>query len=910
MKKILSLALCLGLVAASFASCTSKRYDPAAETTNINDIAIQGTVIEETEFEIPEEELVYESELDYEYSENILKLTGYTGDAEELEIPTSLTHPDYGVLPVKTVGDAAFLGNETLKKVIIPEGIETIGTGAFQSCKNLTDVVIFEGKTIPAGTELEDGTVTEQDEVVAPSLKTIKANAFNNSGLVNINIPETVTTIGQFAFSSFLNPTPWYDSLKAEKVIVGDGILLKYNGKGNVEFGKEVKRVAYYAFRTPGEITVKFNEDLKAFDNMAVYEVEGKYAITFLVPYKSEASKLIDATPYNCSVHGVPVINGNPFKWEFNSASDVEPSWWPNHVEMNYQNGALHAVATGADPIVSCEDKLNIPTEFFHTMKIRMKHEMAVAKTAENSTQYYMQVYFDNGSGLSEGASVRFNIEQSSNGQYIDYTLDMTGDPWKDVIKYFRIDTPNGLEGEFWIESVEFIPDDDAFDFNSLLKPIVKKVKGEDNPHKYKFEDSESQATAWAMTGFEYSYAPIKEGGDNNSIHGILDPNVESSITSPVLNASGLAYRSIIVRMRGTFDEMTADNADQYLMKVYFDNGNGFSEDRCKAVRVEETSMEEKIEYVFKMYKVDGWYDGTIKNIKIVLPEGLGGEFWIDKVEFVEEDKLTRSDVVNMLHKADGGFASGESIFFDVVVYDKYCNAIIWATQNELIDRAADNMFYPDRYVTAAEYADLMNRYAALKGLDTKYDAADASAPVYKMDAQKAINAACGIEEIEEEEEDLHIFIDKDPKFTWTFTDASEVEQWGLGCMEASLVDNTFYANIIPNDNGGLDPNMYSPVMNMPAADYKTLKIRMKFVSDDERLSANSMLQVFFDNGTGLSETNSIRADLQANTEDFVEYTLDMSTCEGWVETIKSIRIDPTNNVKGEFWIESIAFAA
>ena len=62
------------------------------------------------------------------------------------------------------------------------------------------------------------------------------------------------------------------------------------------------------------------------------------------------------------------------------------------------------------------------------------------------------------------------------------------------------------------------------------------------------------------------------------------------------------------------------------------------------------------------------------------------------------------------------------------------------ATQNGLVKRAEDNMFNPDKLITAGEYAEIMNKYAALKGSELTFEAADASATVYEMDAQDAIN--------------------------------------------------------------------------------------------------------------------------------------------------------------------------
>lgn len=720
MKKILISALCVVAAAAVLTACSDKK-DKVEE----KDTVAPDTVVEQEEavFEIPEEQKDFEADIDMDSIEEALKIVGYTGEEEELVIPSVLVHPELGELPVVSIGEAAFLGNETLKKVVVPEGITAIKAGAFQSCSSLTDVVLPEG------------------------LETIGDSVFENSNLTNINIPSTVKRIGKHAFSTKLNPTPWYKAQTAHSVIVGDGILLKYNGTGDVTYGDEVKHVAYYAFQSPGEIKVKFNADLESFDTMAVYETDGNYLINFLVPYKSNAEKLIDATPYTYTVHGIPVVTGNPFKWEFKSAKDLD-SWYGGNLELSFEDGAMHGKAVGVDYMFCCDDGIYIPAEHFKTLVINMKHETGAAFD-EGAVAKNIQVYFDNGSGLSESASVKIDALPSSNGEYVEYTLDMSSvEAWKDIIKYFRIDTLQGLEGDFWIKSVEFLPEDPTFDFNTLLKPVTKKVPTPEDPHKYKFED-ENKALAWTMAGFEYSYAPIKVDGKNDSIHGILDAAVESSIVSPVVNVPTVAYRELIVRMRGTFDEMTGENKENFKLKVYFDNGNGFSEEAFVEAKVEQTSGEEKIEYEFKMYENANW-NGTIKQIKVVLPESLGGEFWIDKIEFVPEEKLTKAKFIDLLYKAEGAYASGESIFFDVVEYDSYCNAVIWATQNGFVNRVENNMFYPDKLITEVEYAEIMNKYAAMKGAEVSFTPANAEGVVYKMDAENAIKSVLDAPEKEE----------------------------------------------------------------------------------------------------------------------------------------------------------------
>ena len=68
-------------------------------------------------------------------------VTGYTGSASTVILPTEVLYN--GVkYPIIGVGEGAFKNNQTIKKLVIPDGYDYIGPEAFSGCRNLEEVVI------------------------------------------------------------------------------------------------------------------------------------------------------------------------------------------------------------------------------------------------------------------------------------------------------------------------------------------------------------------------------------------------------------------------------------------------------------------------------------------------------------------------------------------------------------------------------------------------------------------------------------------------------------------------------------------------------------------------------------------------------------------------------------------------
>ena len=108
----------------------------------------------------------------------------------------SVTIPD----SVTTIGDSAFDGCDGLISIIIPNSVTTIGDSAFYGCDGLTSVTIPDSVTTIEYRAFSgcDGLTSV---TIPNSVTTIGDSAFSYcTGLTSVTIPDSVTTIGYSAF--------------------------------------------------------------------------------------------------------------------------------------------------------------------------------------------------------------------------------------------------------------------------------------------------------------------------------------------------------------------------------------------------------------------------------------------------------------------------------------------------------------------------------------------------------------------------------------------------------------------------------------------------------------------------------------------------------------------------------------
>ncbi len=150
---------------------------------------------------IPEsaESLTFGSYTYQVYDDNTIILTSYSGSEINVTIPKEIDGKQ-----VIALGHSLFVSSDILESVVIGDNIETIGNEAFFCCTKLNSV----------------------------------------------SIGKNVWSVGVLAFDE----TPWLSSQSEDFIIVGDGVLIKYNGTSKtVTIPEKVKHLSS-AFYVNGKV--------------------------------------------------------------------------------------------------------------------------------------------------------------------------------------------------------------------------------------------------------------------------------------------------------------------------------------------------------------------------------------------------------------------------------------------------------------------------------------------------------------------------------------------------------------------------------------------------------------------------------------------------------------------------------
>ncbi len=140
--------------------------------------------------------LDYSADFDINY--DLGYIVAYWGDNTDVIIP-----PVIEGVPVVQISNGAFTGNENIRSVVIPDGVEIIENLAFSGCTSLESVVIPDSVTLVEYQAFED--TTSLKSVVWSANADVPKLAFSESGIESIVIPDGVKSIGEAAFRNCVN---------------------------------------------------------------------------------------------------------------------------------------------------------------------------------------------------------------------------------------------------------------------------------------------------------------------------------------------------------------------------------------------------------------------------------------------------------------------------------------------------------------------------------------------------------------------------------------------------------------------------------------------------------------------------------------------------------------------------------
>jgi len=169
-----------------------------------------------------------------------ITITEYTGKGGDVTIPSQINGKQ-----VTSIGDRAFMESVTITSVTIPNGVTSIGAGAFAD-SSLTNVTIPNSVTkIRASAFMDCKRLTSI--IIPSSVTSIETGAFNGTSLTSVTIPNSITSIENATF---------YDCANLLSVIIPSSVAKI----GNSAFGEcpNLTSVTFQGIISPGNFSTGF----------------------------------------------------------------------------------------------------------------------------------------------------------------------------------------------------------------------------------------------------------------------------------------------------------------------------------------------------------------------------------------------------------------------------------------------------------------------------------------------------------------------------------------------------------------------------------------------------------------------------------------------------------------------------
>ena len=191
------------------------------------------------------------SDFEYEINGDEVTITKYTGSDIDIAIPDTIEGKKVTKLSSNSE-NTIFANRGTVKSVIIPDSVKTIGAYTFYSCRNLETVEIPNSVEI-----IEDYAFQYCLGLlyinIPDSVTNIETGAFSYTTLSSIEIPDSVKNIGTAAF--YFNSVLERVTIHGSDTIIGDNAFRECNFLTDVTLSDGITSIGDGAFAECPKLT-------------------------------------------------------------------------------------------------------------------------------------------------------------------------------------------------------------------------------------------------------------------------------------------------------------------------------------------------------------------------------------------------------------------------------------------------------------------------------------------------------------------------------------------------------------------------------------------------------------------------------------------------------------------------------
>ena len=292
---------------------------------------------------------------------------------------------------VTSIGKTAFYNCTSLTNITIPNSVTSIGNLAFSYCRSLTSITI-PGSVTSIGSSAFSECRNLKSIIIPNSVTSIEYAAFYNcSSLTDIVIPSSVTSIGNSAFHycESLTSITIPDSVTS----IGDAAFYNCSSLTNIKIPDSVTSIGDSAFENCRNLTsITISDRVTSIENWAFAGCSSLTSIT--IP--DSVTSIGESAFENCSsLTSITIPDGvtSIGYGAFNSCSSLTSITIPDSV-TSIENGAFYNCSSLTTISLSCKSFLK-KSDFgdqadlvsaLHTLK---KTEAKAATYAENGNKAY-----------------------------------------------------------------------------------------------------------------------------------------------------------------------------------------------------------------------------------------------------------------------------------------------------------------------------------------------------------------------------------------------------------------------------------------------------------------------------------------------------------------------------------------